>query len=31
MRKCVFEEVFRKELGYDCASSMKWSVENKYI
>ena len=28
-RKCVFEEVFRKKLGYDCASSLKWSVEQQ--
>lgn len=28
-RKCVFEEVFRKKLGYDCASSIKWSVEQQ--
>lgn len=23
-RQCVFEEIFRKELGYDCRSSMEW-------
>lgn len=28
-RKCVFEEVFRKELGYNHALSMKWSVEQQ--
>ena len=28
-RKYVFEEVFRKKLGYDRASSLKWSVEQQ--
>ena len=28
-RKCIFEEVFRKKLGYDRASRIDWSVEQQ--
>lgn len=28
-RKCIFEEVFRKELGYDRASRIDWNVEQQ--
>lgn len=28
-RKCIFEEVFRKKLGYDRASRIDWNVEQQ--
>ena len=28
-RQCVFEEIFRKKLGYDCSSSMNLNWNNE--